>query len=78
MTSRKTARSSPDISEAMSINEIVRRYPRTERFFEQLHINRLEEGYESVDELAWRHGMDVGQVIERLRRAAFSNEESVR
>ena len=78
MTSRKTARTSPDISEAMSINEIVRRYPRTERLFKQLHINRLEEGYESVDEFAWRHGMDVGQVIERLRRAAFSNEESVR
>ena len=60
------------ISGAMSVNEIVQRYPRTERVFEQLHINRLREGYESVDELAWRYGMDISQFIEQLRHAAAS------
>ena len=65
----------PAISSTMSANEIVQRYPGTGPLFEQeLHINRLREGYESVDELAWRHGMDVAQVIERLRQAAFSGE----
>ena len=63
------------ISGAMSANEIVQRYPGTGRLLEQeLHFNRLREGYESVDELAWRHGMDVAQVIERLREAVFSGE----
>ena len=63
------------ISGAMSANEIVQRYPGTGPLLEQeLHINRLREGYESVDELAWRHGMDVAQVIERLRQAVFSGE----
>ena len=63
------------ISSTMSANEIVRRYPGTGPLFEQeLHVNRLREGYESVDELAWRHGMDVAQVIERLREAVFSGE----
>lgn len=64
----------PLILSTMSVNEIVQRYPRTAPLFSQLHINRIREGYESVDELAWRHGMDVGQVIERLRQAAFSGE----
>ena len=58
------------ISGAMSVNEILQRYPNTEQLIEQLHINRLREGYESVDELAWRHGIDVSQFIEQLRRAA--------
>ena len=78
MTTRKPSKGAPEISEAMSVNEIVRRYPRTERFFSQLHVNRLEDGYQSVDELAWRHGMDVGQVIERLCQAAFSVEDPAR
>ena len=56
------------ISGAMSVNEILQRYPKTERVFEQLRINRLREGYESVDELAWRHGMDVSEVLEQLRQ----------
>ena len=58
------------ISGAMSANEILQRYPQTERVFEQLRINRLQEGYESVDELAWRHGMEVSQVIDQLRQVA--------
>ena len=62
------------ISRAMSVNEILQRFPQTERVFEQLHVNRLQEGYESVDEFAWRHGMDASQVIEQLRQVvAFPN-----
>jgi iron-sulfur cluster repair protein YtfE (RIC family) len=60
------------ISGAMSVNEIVQRYPRTERIFEQLRIDRFREGYESVDELAWRYGMDVSQFLEQLRQVATS------
>lgn len=57
------------ISETMSVNEILRRYPQTEPVFDRLRVDRLREGYESVDELAWGHGMDVSQVIEQLRQA---------
>ena len=61
------------ISGAMSVNEILCRYPRIELLLlERLHINRLREGYESVEELAWRHGLDASQLIEQLRRAAVS------
>jgi len=60
------------ISSAMSVNEILQRYPQTEQLFTRLHVNRLQEGYESVDEFAWHHGMDVSQFLEQLRRAATS------
>jgi hypothetical protein len=57
------------ISSTMSVNEILQRYPQTERVFVQLCIDRRQEGYESVDELAWRHGVDVLPLIEQLREA---------
>jgi hypothetical protein len=62
--------SPPAITSSMSVNAIVQRYPRTRPVFEQLCVNRPREGYESVDEVAWRHGMDVSQVLEQLRQAA--------
>ena len=58
------------ISSSMSVNEILQRYPQTEQLFEGLHVNRLQEGYKSVDEFAWYHGMDVSKFLEQLRQAA--------
>lgn len=61
------------IAPGMSVNEILQRFPQTESIFTKLRINRLREGYESVDELAWRHGIDVSQVLEQLREAVGSS-----
>ena len=58
------------ISGEMSVNEILQRYPQTEQLFEGLHVNRMQEGYKSVDEFAWYHGMDVSKFLEQLRQAA--------
>ena len=58
------------ISRRMSANAIARHYPSTEMLFEQLQINRCVEGYETVEELAWRHGMETSQLIKQLRQAA--------
>lgn len=60
------------IDSAMSVNEILYRYPKTGPVFSQLRINRLQEGYESVDEFAWHHGMEISQLLEQLRQAATS------
>jgi hypothetical protein len=57
------------ISGGMSVNAILRQYPDTERILGPLQINRLREGYESVEELAWRRGLDVSQLLEQLRQA---------
>ncbi len=66
---RRATHAGEPINASMSVNEILHRYPQTEAVFERLRVNRLWEGYESVDELAWGHGMEVSQVIEQLRQA---------
>ena len=68
--SQELHRSRLTISGAMSANAITRRYPSTETLFEQLQIDRRVEGYESVEELAWRHGVELSQLMKQLRRAA--------
>ena len=60
------------ISGSMSVNEILQRFPQTMPLFERLRINRLQEGYDSVDEIAWHHGLDVPQLLEQLRKAVAS------
>lgn len=56
------------ISGTMSANAIASRYPATQVLFDQLHIDRCFEGYETVEELAWRHGISPAELIEQLRR----------
>ncbi len=63
-------RSRLTISGSMSANAIARYYPATESLFEQLQIDRRFEGYESLEELAWRHGMEVSEFLKQLRQAA--------
>ena len=60
------------LSSSMSVNELLQRFPQATPLFEQLHINRLQEGYESVDEIAWHHGLDVSQLLEQVRQAVAS------
>jgi len=58
------------ISGTMSVNAILQCYPETEPVFKRLAINRMQEGYESVEELAWRRGMSVSEVLRQLEQAA--------
>ncbi len=62
------------ISRWMSINEIIRYFPGSESVFEQLQVNRLREGYDSLDELAWRRGLDASVLMERIRQSASPTE----
>ena len=57
------------VSESMSINEVLHRFPTARQIFDELHVNRLEEGSDSVDEVAWRHGANVADVLDQLRHA---------
>lgn len=61
-----------EISCGMSVNEILRRYPSTAPVFQQFNVNRWREGYESLDELAWRCGLDVAELLDSLQRAAVT------
>jgi len=51
----------------MSANAIARRFPQAEALFTQWRIDRGREGYESIEELAWRRGMDERHVLQQLR-----------
>lgn len=59
------------ISGSMSANAIARRYPRTDVLFRRFQIDLESEGYESVEELAWRHGMDTIELLNQLRKTAL-------
>ncbi len=57
------------VSESMSVNEVLHRFPTARQIFDELHVNRFEEGSDSVDEVAWRHGANVSDVLDQLRHA---------
>lgn len=60
------------VSESMSVNEVLHRFPTARPIFDELHVNRFEEGADSVDEVAWRHGANVLDVLDQLRHAVES------
>jgi hemerythrin-like domain-containing protein len=63
--------SSPAVKlhEEMTVNHILHAYPQTKRLLERLFINVPYEGYDCLDEVAWRRGMDCGQLFLLLEEA---------
>lgn len=72
----RSPRRSVAISGSMSVNALLRQYPNAETVLQPLQINRLREGYESVEELAWRRGLDVSQLLEQLRQAVAASPQN--
>lgn len=72
-TPARSPRRAAAISSEMSANAILRKYPKAETVLGPLQINRFGEGYESVEELAWRRGLDISQLIEQLRQAVAAS-----
>ena len=60
----------PLIAEHMSANVVMKTFPATRRVFEKHGIACGCEGCDCLDELAWRHGLDVKELMENLRQAA--------
>ena len=57
------------VDEEMTINRIVQQFPTTKPVFERLFINVLMEGCTCLDEVAWRHGMEAKELLQRLEEA---------
>lgn len=55
--------------EVMTVNRILQQYPRTRPIFEHLFVNIPVEGCDCLDEVAWRHGLDVGELLAKLEDA---------
>lgn len=60
----------PLITEGMSANAIVRTYPKTAQVFERCGIRCGLDGCDCLDELAWRHGLDLNTLLAELCAAA--------
>jgi len=57
------------LHEEMTVNHILHTYPQTKLLLERLFINVPYEGYDCLDEVAWRRGMDCGQLFLLLEEA---------
>ncbi len=66
LTGRKAAPIPSGLHETMTVREVMLRYPDTRVFFEGLFIHGRFEGYDCLDEVAWRHGMESGELLARL------------
>ena len=57
------------LDDTMTVNRVIQEHPATEPVFTQLFVNVPHEGCTCLDEVAWRHGMDSGELISRLEQA---------
>jgi hypothetical protein len=58
------------LREQMTVNYVLHECPETGEIFENLFVNPAFEGYDCLDEVAWRHGMAVEELIHQLEEAA--------
>lgn len=59
----------------MTVNHVIREYPETKPVFEDLFVSPLYEQYDCLDEVAWRHGLDVEELIAKLQDAIRKERE---
>jgi hypothetical protein len=57
------------LTEGMTVREVLRRYPGTKTAFGQFFIDTWFEGYDCLDEVAWRHGVDTERLLAHLEEA---------
>lgn len=60
------------LNEVSTVNSLIRKYPTTKSVFEQLFVNIPYEGADCLDEVAWRHGLEAGELINRLEQVIGS------
>ena len=64
-----------NIQDTMTLNRLVREYPQARRIFDDLFISLPFEGCDCLDEVAWRHGMESGELLAKLEQAIQSHPE---
>lgn len=58
------------LHEDMTVDRIVHLFPETKPVFDRIFVNLAYEGYDCLDEVAWRHGMQPEGLLEELEAAA--------
>ena len=51
------------LREDMTVNQVLAKYPRARSVFSRLFVNIPFEGYDCLDEVAWRHGMESKDLL---------------
>jgi len=65
--------SAPQITKDMTIEEVIRRYPKTANAFERFGLRCTGccvSAFEDVEEGALSHGIDLDSILEELNRIA--------
>lgn len=67
------------LDETMTVNRVLQEFPHTRPVFDRLFISATLEGCTCLDEVAWRHGMEVAELLALLTAAispspSFSSE----
>jgi iron-sulfur cluster repair protein YtfE (RIC family) len=65
-----------DLHETMTVNQVLQQFPQTRRIFDRLFINVPMEGCTCLDEVAWCHGMEARELMDRLKEAVAQHEVS--
>ncbi len=57
------------LTETMTVNRVLREHPETKTVFERFRIDVMYEGYDCLDEVAWRRRLSAEQFLALLERA---------
>jgi len=60
---------SPVLNEEMTISTLVKLYPETKPVLTRFFINPMYENYDCLDEVAWRHGVPIEELLKQLEQA---------
>lgn len=62
--------------ETVTVNHMIAEHPETRSVFECLFVNVAYEGYDSLDEVAARRGMEAGELFDRLGRPSTGQHDN--
>jgi iron-sulfur cluster repair protein YtfE (RIC family) len=65
---------SPHLDETMTVNRVMQEHPGTCGVFERLFVNVPYEGCTCLDEVAWHHGLESRELLERLEQVIGQGE----
>lgn len=72
----RTQQATSHVTGVMAVNRILREFPATKRVFDSLFVNVPFEGYDCLDEVAWRRGMEAEDLIDQLEAVISSPGEA--
>jgi iron-sulfur cluster repair protein YtfE (RIC family) len=64
------APAAPVMTQAMTVNHVLKVHPKAREIFRQFHIDPESDGCHCLDELRWRRGIDVEQLLSALSHPA--------